>query len=127
MTISETSKLYRQRSELWFNNAKWNYQAFYSIYRSRGIRKFVIPVGIIRSERVKRIHFSLPSVPLSGGSYLNIIKRISFYKNNKNYIKINTQMSGEWTGWRSNIPYRIVVKYLLSFTETYYVKLIYGA
>ena len=40
----------RQRSKLWFNNAKWNHQAFYSIYRSRG--SYVIPIGITWSERV---------------------------------------------------------------------------
>ena len=54
MSISETAELYRQRSKLWFHNAKWNYQAFYSIYRSRGVRKLVIPVGITRSERVNK-------------------------------------------------------------------------
>ena len=53
MSISETAELYRQRSKLWFNNTKWNYQAFYSVYRSLGVRKLVIPVGITRSERVK--------------------------------------------------------------------------
>ena len=53
MSISETAELYRQRFKLWFKNSKWNYQAFYSIYRSRGIRKLVIPVGITRPERVK--------------------------------------------------------------------------
>ena len=35
-------------------NAKWNHQAFYSTYRSRGVRKLVIPVGITRSERVMK-------------------------------------------------------------------------
>ena len=60
MSISETSKLYRQRSKLWFNNDKWNYQAFYSIYRSRGVRKLVIPFGITRSERVKVELYTLP-------------------------------------------------------------------
>jgi hypothetical protein len=51
MSISETAELYQQGSKLCFNNAKWNHQAFYSIYRSRGVRKLVIPVGITRSER----------------------------------------------------------------------------
>ena len=51
--ISETAKLYRRRSKLWFNNAKWNYQEFYSIYRSRGVRKLEIQVAITRSEMVK--------------------------------------------------------------------------
>ena len=52
MSISETAELYRQRSKLRFNNVKWNHQAFYGIYGSRGVRKLVIPVGISRSERV---------------------------------------------------------------------------
>ena len=42
-------------SKLRFNNAKLNYQAFYSIYRSRGVWKLVIPVGITRSERVNSL------------------------------------------------------------------------
>ena len=53
MSISKTAELYRQRSKLWFNNAKWNYQAFYSIYRSRGVRKLVIPIGITWSVDLK--------------------------------------------------------------------------
>ena len=52
MSISETAELYRQRSKLRFNNAKLNCQAFYSIYRSWGVRKLKIPVGITRTERV---------------------------------------------------------------------------
>ena len=55
MSISETAELHRQRSNLRFNNAKWNYQTFYSIYRSREVRNLVIPVAITRSERVKQI------------------------------------------------------------------------
>ena len=56
MSISETDELYRQRFKLWFNNAKCNHQAFYSIYRSRGVRKLVIPIGITRSERVNLLY-----------------------------------------------------------------------
>ena len=61
MSISETAELYRKRSKLRFNNAKWNHQAVYSIYRSRGVKKLVIPVGITRSERV---NISTQRIPL---------------------------------------------------------------
>ena len=52
--MSETAEFYRQRSKLWFNKAKWNYLAFYNIYRNRGVRKLVIPDGITRQKGLKK-------------------------------------------------------------------------
>ena len=72
MSISETTEPYRQRSKLWINNAKWNYQAFYSIYRGLGVRKLVIPVGIIRSERVNNPSSNLESPNSANSSFIKL-------------------------------------------------------
>ena len=52
ISISKTAELYRQRSKLWFNNAKWNIRHFIVLIEVEAVRKLVTPVGTTRSEKV---------------------------------------------------------------------------